>query len=549
MKKILFVLSLFVALCVGANAQNYTGLLANMDGLTVGEMANLSQTDFQYGTARSMAMSGALSSLGADATTMGTNPAGLGLYQRSEFTFTPLVTSQKSNNSAMNYQDNTKTTFSIANAALVSTITSNSYSSGLISLSVGVGYSRLVDLNYNTSFFQSSLGKGSSIGQYFSDQLRAGGVSLSQIQDSGNDIWYDSNINTDIWGAVLGYKVGLADWNDDDGWNPGWIGDNADVGHFVTMQSRGSVGEYNVSMGANISNKIYIGASMGIVNLHQELNVSYSEDYIYPDGESTMGDYQLNYSNYNQTVIMNGLGVNFKFGLIYRPVESFKLAFAVHTPTSISIDREYQAAASSSVRINTSTPDDGIYPDSNGNAYFEEYTPIIQDYNEECWSYNTPTRIIVGASYIIGNRALLSVDYEHDWYNGIRMTSAPTGINLYDYENQANIYLNGSNSLRIGGEFRVTPAVALRIGYGFTNSITSSDNDVAYSPSSPVVESTNFFSAGVGFAVSKTFNIDLAYMNHTTHYSDFQLFGILGGDLYSLNIVRHNFAVTTSFKW
>ncbi len=554
MKKIILLLSLTTASIfvnfADVNAQKtYTGLLANMDGLTIGDMANISQTDFQYGTARSMAMAGALSSLGADASTMSTNPAGLGLFQRSEFTFTPLITSQKSKNSATNYQDNTKTSFSIGNMALVSTYRSNN-SSGLISFSMGVAYNRITDLNYNTSFFQSSMGRETSIGQYFSDQLSNSGVSLSQLQSSGNDIWYDSNISTDIWGAVLGYGVGLADWSDIDGWNPGWIGEDANVGHYVNMQSRGAIGEYDISVGANISNKIYIGATMGIMNIHQELYVNYSEDYIYADDRVVTGDYDMNYSHYNQTAIINGIGVNFKLGVIYRPIPAFKLSFAVHTPTTISLDREYQAAESSSVFVNKSIDEDEeIYTDSNGNAYFEEYSLLLQDYNEEGWSYNTPTRIIAGASYIIGNRALLSVDYQRDWYNGMRMTSAPTGINIFDYENQANLYLHASNSLRVGGEFKVTPAVALRAGYGFTNSITSSDNDVTYSPVSPVVESTKFFSAGVGFAVSKTLSIDLAYMNHTTYYSKFQLFGIDGGDIYSFDIVRNNFAFTTSFRW
>ncbi len=548
MKRFLSILGLVLTLSTGAQAQNYTGLLANLDGLTVGDMVNLSQTDFQYGTARSMAMSGALSSLGADASTMATNPAGMGLYQRSEFTFTPLITSQKSKNSATNYQDNTKTTFSVSNAAFVSTIKGSSSGSGLVSFTMGVGYNRMMDLNYNTSFFQSSSGRESSIGQYFSNQLSSSSMTQSQIQNGGSDIWYDSNATTDIWGAILGYKVGLVDYNDTDGWHPGWIGDNADVGHFVDMQSRGSIGEYDISMGANISNKFYVGATLGVVHLHQELNINYSEDYLYPEGQTPSGDYEMTYSHYNQTAILNGIGVNFKLGMIYRPIAALKLAFAVHTPTSISIDREYQAAASSSVFVNTSTPDEGIYTDSNGNAYFEEYTPLIQDYNEECWRYNTPTKIIAGASYIIGNRALVSVDYERDWYNSMRMTSAPTGINLYDYENQANIYLNASNSLRIGGEFKVTPAVALRGGYGFTSNITSSDN-IYDTPLSPVVKGTNFFSAGIGFAISEGFNIDLAYMNHTTHYSDFQLFGLSGSDIYSLDIVRHNFALTAAVKW
>lgn len=547
MKKSFILLSLILSVLHTVQSQTYTGLLVNVDGVTLGDMANLSQSQFQFGTSRSMAMAGALSSLGADASTMATNPAGLGLYQKSEFTFTPLVTSQKSVNSATNYMDNNKTTFSIANTAFVTTIANSGARSGLLSFSMGVAYNRLADLNYNTSFFQSSTGSGSSIGQFFSNQLNNSGVSLSQLAGNNNPNWNDSNITTDMWGAVLGYKAGLADWDEEDGrWAPNWIGDDVDVGHFVTLQSVGSVGEYDISMGANVNNKFYIGATLGVVRLHQEISYNYSEDYIY--SQDPTGDYELNYAHYNQTAILNGTGINFKLGVIYRPIPALKIAFAVHTPTAISIDRQYQAAAAGSVYVNTSTPESGINPDSNGNEYFEATSPLLEDYDNYGWSFNTPTKIIVGASYILGNRALVSVDYQRDWYSGIRMTSAPVGINTYDYDNQAQTYLSASNTLRVGAEFKVTPAVALRGGYGFTNSIVAGD-DIVYSPASPTIESTNYFSAGLGFAVTESFSVDFAYMNHTTHYTDFQLYGIASGDVYSLDMKRHNFALTTTFRW
>ena len=47
-----------------------------------------SRLDFG-GTARSQAIGGAQTALGADAGNLSGNPAGLGLYRRSEFSFTP----------------------------------------------------------------------------------------------------------------------------------------------------------------------------------------------------------------------------------------------------------------------------------------------------------------------------------------------------------------------------------------------------------------------------------------------------------------------------
>ncbi|MDD2323034.1 MAG: hypothetical protein PHT77_09410, partial [Bacteroidales bacterium] len=43
------------------------------------------------GTARSMAMAGAFGALGADFSTLSTNPAGIGVYNKSIVSFTPSV--------------------------------------------------------------------------------------------------------------------------------------------------------------------------------------------------------------------------------------------------------------------------------------------------------------------------------------------------------------------------------------------------------------------------------------------------------------------------
>lgn len=47
------------------------------------------------GTARYMGLSGAYGAIGADFSTLSSNPAGIGLYRRSEFSITPLCTLQK----------------------------------------------------------------------------------------------------------------------------------------------------------------------------------------------------------------------------------------------------------------------------------------------------------------------------------------------------------------------------------------------------------------------------------------------------------------------
>ena len=56
-------------------------------------MLKLSQYNYSFGTARSAALGGAFTSLGADLASMAINPAGLGMYQSSDVGFSPSVTS------------------------------------------------------------------------------------------------------------------------------------------------------------------------------------------------------------------------------------------------------------------------------------------------------------------------------------------------------------------------------------------------------------------------------------------------------------------------
>ena len=81
-------------------------------------MLKLSQYNYSFGTARSAALGGAFTSLGADLASMAINPAGLGMYQSSDVGFSPSVTSStmKSNYGGFSASDS-KTQFSVGNLA------------------------------------------------------------------------------------------------------------------------------------------------------------------------------------------------------------------------------------------------------------------------------------------------------------------------------------------------------------------------------------------------------------------------------------------------
>ncbi|MDE6375479.1 MAG: long-chain fatty acid transporter, partial [Alistipes sp.] len=121
MKRIITILAAAATILpVSAQNKEMGGLLMDKDIMMPAELLSLAQSQFNFGTARAMAMAGAFTSLGADASSMTINPAGLGMYRKSEITFTPMMTfSRSSTADAAANGSNSSSRFSVANFGLV----------------------------------------------------------------------------------------------------------------------------------------------------------------------------------------------------------------------------------------------------------------------------------------------------------------------------------------------------------------------------------------------------------------------------------------------
>ncbi len=563
MKKLIVIL-LAAATCAGARvqAQELGGLIMNKESVVPNDLVDFSQTQFNFGTARSMAMAGAFTSLGADQASMSINPAGLGMYRHSDISITPMMSFAKSSTNAAAYGSNSKNRFSMSNIGVVL----NAYqgTGSLVSLSVGIGYNRLADFNYNYSFQRQ--GQGASIGDAFGRQMVWSGLSKNSFYtDNGSGSWNWNGINPELWNAALAYRAFLIDQVDPakpDSWQPTWIDNNADVGHYTTLQSKGAIGEYVLSVGANINNKFYIGATLGIQSVYQRKYIDYAEDYVYatpskanPEFGTADLDYQLLYSKLNQSVVVDGTGVNFKLGVVYRPIPNLRLGWAIHTPTYYSLDRKFQGSAAGMAYANKQT-DPNVKPDANGYISTDGdpnmTTPILEDSGPDSWSFVSPTRMLFGASYTFGQMGVISVDYERDWYNGIRMKDNPSTIPSDFYNDTFRDVFKGSHTLRIGAEFKPLPRIALRAGYGFSGSMFKDDKTVL---ASPVIKQTSYYTAGLGFMLSRRVVLDFAYQYVTSKTTDYYLFyasdeaGATDSAVYSTDINRHNAALTLGFRF
>ena len=540
------------------------GLLLDKDLLMPSDMIELSQTQFNFGTARAMAMAGAFTSLGADLSSMSITPAGLGMYRHNDISITPMMSFARAESNADPYGRNRRDRFAMANIGGVTNVYEGT--GKLVSVNFGFGYNRIADLNYDYSY--QRWGQQATVGDAYARMLNWSGYSKNDFYNNGGSgNWNWDRVPVDLFNAALAYRGFLIDQTDPEDpstWKPTWVGKDADIAHFTSMRSRGSIGEYTLSAGLNIDNRFYLGATLGIQSVYQHKYIDYGEEFFYgggtgaeADGHGPSGlDYQLLWWKLNQDVIIDGTGVNFKLGFVYRPFENLRIGAAIHTPTYYALDYKFQSAAAGLAYANNHT-DSNVTPDSDGfisTAGDPNMTsPLVAYEGANNWSFVSPTRLLFGASYTFGNRGVISVDYERDWYNGIRMKNNPTGLDsdLW-YNDTFRDNLKGVNILRVGAEFKPLPVLALRAGFGYCGSMLKDDKTIL---ASPVIRQMTYYGAGVGFVLARGVLLDVAYQYLSSDLTDYYLFyaqdntGMTESARYSTSINRHNVAVTLGFRF
>lgn len=527
----------------------FEGEVMQQASLSAEHVARLTQPQL-YGTARSMAMANAFTSLGGDLASMNINPAGLGMFRNSELSITPLVTSMNSSGSMADYGGNSKTRFALANLGVVYNVYEGS--GGVMSVNLGIGYNRIADLNYRTSFQYDGATGSPSILDVMAGQLSTNGL----YPDKEGFLGYYGDNYPDLWGAMMAYNAYLLNsYSDEQGpfWEADLLGEDARVGRFYDLESRGSIGEYALSFGLNIDNRLYVGATLGIQSVYQKIDLYYGEDYRYDyDGPVRLpGNLQADYMHYNQAAEIDGVGVNFKVGVIYRPLPSLRLGFALHTPTYYSLEHKY--AGQMAAQIYDHDTDRYSYPDVDTDGTWN-------DLGGDSYRFASPTRLMFGASYAFGARAIVSVDYERDWYNGIRVKNFPFWVpdpSMY-HRSAFKEKFCATNTLRVGVELKPMARWALRAGYSYTSSMVRNRE---LTESSPMADKVTYWTAGMGFALSRRVTLDLAYQYCKTENSDYRLFYSIelpadgpanlidAAEKVTTDYTRHNMALTLGVKF
>lgn len=508
MKKILStaVAVMGVIFTLGAQKTEFGGELISLPNMKHTDALLYSQTENSFMSARVAALGGAFTSLGADLSSMSINPAGLGMYRTSAFSISGDLGVARSYND-FNPAGKSKSAFTFNQ---IGTALNLYQSSGtLVSFTFGFAYNKLADLNYNQSYGWRD--GDVSIGEFFAEQMY--GFPSSVLSANADPCPFrNENIYIDEWAGALAYQTALIDpVKDEAGLETGayevtGVPLDAKVAGSMKANSRGSVGEYTFSSGLNISNILYLGATLGIQDISQTVRYSYTEQYTQPHRD----DAYLEYMNFTPVSGNYGSGVNFKIGAIVRPISSLRLGVAYHSGTITSLTKEYYAAMETQFM--------GGVP----NYYTSETLTHLYTY-----SYTTPSKLLLGASYTLGNRVLLSVDYDVVWNRSMELHSKDR-LNEDNFKQNVEDDFGTSNNIRVGIEVVPVQGIYLRGGYAYYG---SPFNEAAeqYADEGGLFygaykRSTTNFSLGAGFRFVSGSVLDLAWTSSTARYTDSALY-------------------------
>ncbi len=506
MKRYIYTAVVLLAATFSAGAQ--TNVVSQLGGELVGaanmkhtDAAKFSQTEYSYLSARVSAMGGAFTSLGADLSSMTINPAGLGMYRSSSMGFSAaLGVSDFSND--MNTAGSSKTKFSFNQVGLALNLYQGSGS--LVSYTFGFAYNKLADLNYKSSYsWQDNV----SMADFFAAQMY--GINSSALSSSA-DPFRNNDIYLDEWGGVLAYQMRLIDpvSGSSDDYEVNAIGSNAVIYPRMSSNSRGSVGEYDLSSGFNVANVLYLGFTLGIQDIYQRITYNYSETYDHNLTATQNPNDYLRSMLYNPIESSNGSGINVKIGAIVRPVNSLRLGIAYHSPTWVSLTREYDAYMKT------------IF----GDGEVIEGTSLLNSYT---YSYSSPNKLLFGASYAFGNRALISADYDVVWYNDMRMHEDYDSLNDA-FANDVKYDFGASHNYRLGLEVRPLDNLYLRGGYAYYGTPFNSDAMKEVNNGNPFFglykTYTDNISLGAGVRFPSGSTLDFAWVMSNAHYTNHYLY-------------------------
>lgn len=488
------------------------------------QSATLADQDLN-GTARYVGMGGAMEALGADLSTMTTNPAGIGLFRRSQAALSLSV------NSVGGYDalNGAKTKLGFDQVGIV-------FATGG---GVNLGFNYHKSKNFNTLL-------------NVSDRLNLASQNKLSAIKCYDDIMCDDNYSqvdylyNHVLNGAFNDKQELVEdfayWYNSQGYN------------IQTMQT-GYTSAYDMNVSGNYNDVFYWGVTLGVKDLRYSSSSLYREQLLDGDDKTYIGDMVLEDSR-----IINGTGVDVKLGIVVRPIESspFRIGAYLHTPTWYNMK-----TSNFTVLYNELPKNYGNY-DSKSSEESMEY------------GVNTPMHFGFSLGHTVSNLLALGATYDYSDYSTVDNRIKTGGYNYYgDYDNsrsdsRMNAHtkeiLRGVHTIKVGAELRVLPQLSLRAGYNYVSpkfkdnayrDVTIESPGTYMSSTTDYInwKSTNRITAGLGFNMGG-FTVDLAYQYSNTSGQYFPFASYYSKDEFNnvcdavkVNNTRHQALLTLGYRF
>lgn len=410
-----------------------------------------------HGTAKSAAMGNAMGAVGSDFSAIAINPAGLGLFRKATFIYTPefYSTSTESKYLESNGSDRA---FRVPSNNIGLTWTSEVNDGSLKSVSFALGINRLNNYTFN-AYANGDNWHTSLVDAYFTEMTENGIITDADLED------YSPNNIFPLW------ETYLIDFNEDGSYStpiPAG-GLNQEYG----ISKRGNSKEFSFASGFNFNDNVFFGVAINIPYFEKNKITDYKETNI------NNGPNSLKNWTQEEYVKNSGVGINAKIGAIYYPARWVRFGAAIHTPSLYKVNESWYTNTRS------------VFSDN-----YYEYTSPTGTYS---YSISTPLRLNASAAFIFGNFGMISADYEYVDYSTIRVSS-------YDYNYSSfNDIIKGlykaTSNIRVGTEWR-WQTLAFRAGYAIYGSPFGFGKEDLR---------TTSYSCGFGYTHHR-FTLDLAYV-------------------------------------
>lgn len=413
----------------------------------------------QNGTARNLAIGGAMGSLGGDVNATFVNPAGLGFYKTSEVVFTPgiLMHNQEAGFRGSKTSEK-KNHFSFGTTGFVLGFSDGPKSKTSNALSFAVTQTA----SFNNVLHYKGLNNYSSFSEQFAEEFAKSGYTIDEALSYNTPFPYSSApalytylIDTVREGGNLVVKGA-----------PEYILDAGQaLSQEMTRVTKGGITEVAIGFAHNSNDKWFIGGSIGIPIISYKSNTSFTES----DTSSNTSNHFKSFS-YTDDFTTKGYGINFKLGIIYRPQEYIRLGLAIHTPSWMSLKDTRTTYFATQLE------------NPIGNFDISSQTFTGNEPGRSRYAQNSTWKAILSASYVFREvenvkrqKGFITADIEYVNHRGTRFNAdkddegeiSDDDKAYYRQLNQVvKAQYKGNFNFRVGGELKFNVLMA-RLGFAY----------------------------------------------------------------------------------